>query len=455
MVAEGGVAVNDKRLKRKYGKQYGYEVLFKNQPRQVTGRVGVIIGELGMPEEYEPEFYSRFMKHVFEYIMPPLLAKIILADRGMGLIDPENPLAREPFRPRQLIDSDGSFTNKAGKPYVECPVKWVNPIKRNPWDHGYFLYKGDGPNGRPDICDKVGAKVVGWYYGHLLPEKKVSWRYQLRLVYDEAVAELSRRFPGVEFRNAYYMYPETIRQAVEELLAAGCETIVYQNINNPIYCDFEDYGYALVTVHECVAGRARVIMADQLGNQPPMREAYIQILRDRLRDLERSASVLVILSRHGHPFKKETQDVRAPLYREPLEAGVRQVMADWRGRWDVVWSFDEYADEYWDPKRTKFSTYDAYRKAIEEGYDYAIELPTEFPAENTDLMIFHAIKKFCAFSEYNRNAPIPYPDWEQPLVRTFREGKTTGIYAGCPVGPYRKYVVQAVVDSLSQVLSSR
>ncbi len=196
-------------------------------------------------------------------------------------------------------------------------------------------------------------------------------------------------------------------------------------------------------------------MADQLGNQPSLREAYLQILRDRLAGLERNASVLVILSRHGHPFKKETQDERAPLYRGPLEAGVRQVMAGWPGKWEVVWSFDEYADEYWDPKRTKFGTYDAYRKAIEEGYDYAIELPTEFPAENTDLMIFHAMKKFCAFAEYDRNAPIPYPDWEQPLVRTFREGRTTGIYAGCPVGPYRKYVAQAVVDSLGQVLSAR
>ena len=73
-------------------------------------------------------------------------------------------------------------------------------------------------------------------------------------------------------------------------------------------------------------------------------------------------------------------------------------------------------------------------------------------AENTDLMILHAMKKFCAFAEYDPYAPIPYPDWEQPLVRTFREEKTTGIYAGCPVGPYRKYVVQATVASVLEIL---
>ena len=39
------------------------------------------------------------------------------------------------------------------------------------------------------------------------------------------------------------------------------------------------------------------------------------------------------------------------------------------------------------------------------------------------------MKKFRVFAKYDAHAPIPYPDWEQPLVRTFREGKTTGIYA--------------------------
>ena len=446
--------MNDKQLRKKYGKQYGYEVLFKNQPRKATGKAGVIIGELGMPEDYEPEFYIHFMEHVFNYTLPSFLVKLILADRGTGLIDPENPLARQAFKPKQLIDANGSFTNHSGKPYVACETRWVKANKKNPWDHGYFLYKGDGPNGYPDVCDKVGAKVVGWYYGHLMPEKKVAWRSQLRKVYDEAIAELGQRFPGTEFRNVHYMDPASIKKAVEELLAAGCETIVYQNFNSAVYSDFEDFGHSLVKTHAYVAGRARVIMADQVGNHSPMREAYAQILVDQLKGLSKDAGVLVILSRHGHPFKKETQDTHAALYREPLMARIREVMSTWQGKWEIVASFDEYADEYWDPKHTRLETYAAYRKAIEAGFDYAIELPTEFTAENTDLMIFHAMKKFNAFSDYNHNDPIPYPDWEKPLVRMFHEGKTTGIYAGCPVGPYRKFVVQAVVDSITQVLDN-
>jgi protoheme ferro-lyase len=446
----------DRDQKRRYGKQYGYEVLFKKQDRQPTGKTGIIIAESGLPEEYEYPFYRHFMEHVFRYTLPSFLVGLILADKGTGLIDPGNPIAREPFQPRQLVDALGSTTNKAGKPYTECDVKWIPPArKKNPWDHGYFLYRGEGPDGSPDVCDKVGAKIVGWYYGKLIPEKKVSWRSQLRKVYDEAVKDLGKRYPEVEFRNAYYMDRESIRSAVEGLLANGCQTIIYQSINCPLYSDFEDYGFALPLIHQLVDGRARVIMADQLGNQPVYRDAYCHILRDQLKELKSGSSVLLILSRHGHPFKKETQDLRSPLYCKPLEENLRQIMADWQGKWDLTWSFDEYADEYWDPHHTKFSTFEAYRKAIQEGYDYAIELPTEFPAENTDLMIFHAMKKFTAFSEYDRNTPVAYPDWEKPLVRTFHEGKTTGIYTGCPVGPYRKYVRQALVDSLADVLENK
>lgn len=444
--------MDEKKLKKKFGKQYGYEVLFKNQPKHAKGKTGVILGELGMPEEYEAGFYSHFMAHVFHYTLPSFLVKMILADKGIGLIDPDNPIAREEFQPARLIDANGSFINKAGVPYVDCKYKWVKANKKNPWDHGYFLYTGDGPNGFPDVCDKVGAKVVGWYYGRLLPEKKVAFRSQLRKVYEEAVKELGKRFPGVEFRNAYYMYPETIQKAVEELIAAGCETIVYQNFNCAVYSDFEDYGYSLVKVHEYAGGRATVILADQIGNQASLREGYCQMLRDQLKGLKSDSSVLIILSKHGHPFKKETQDERAPLYRIPLEEDVRKVMAGWQGKWEVVWSSDEYADEYWDPSHSRFGTHDAYHKAVNESFDFAIELPTEFMAENTDLMIFHAMKKFSVFPEYDCNAPIPYPDWDKPLVRAFSQDKTTAIYAGCPVGPYRKYVAGAVVDSISEIL---
>jgi protoheme ferro-lyase len=438
----------------RFGNQYAYETFFREQDRRPNGKTGIILSDLGMPESYKPDFYINFMAHVFNYSLPVFLQHFIFADRGIALIDPANPLARKPFVPLHLVDMNGSFTNREGRPYVDCEVTWRPPgMKKNPADHGYFLYTGDGKGGSPDACQKTGAKVVGWYYGHLLPEKKVAWEHQCKCVYEETVSTLKKEFPQTEFRHAHYTYEESLSQAVEDLLAKGCETIVYQCFCNPAYSDFEDYAHALPKIHTFAKRRAKIICADQLGNQPALREAYVQIIRNQLDKLPSQARILLILSKHGHPFRKETQDKRGAEYRVPLESEMRSLMEKRGGAWDLVWSDDEYADEYWDPGNTKLSTYSAYRMAINEGFDYALEVPTDFIAENTDLMILHAMKKFKAFSTYDPYEPVPYPDWEKPLVRTFREGKTTGIYAGCPVGPYRKYIVGSAVASLTEILS--
>ena len=243
-----------------------------------------------------------------------------------------------------------------------------------------------------------------------------------------------------------------MQDAVMDLINNGCETIVYQSINCTLYSDFEDYGFALPMLHKFAANRARVILADQLGNQAACRDAYLAILKNRLIEIPAGKKVLVILSKHGHPFKNETMDLRADIYRHSLELGVREMMKNWQGQWDLIWSSDEYVNDKQIKKQLNLDTYSAYRKAIEDGYDYALEIPTEFIAENTDQMIFHGMKKFSAFAEYDRFLPIPYPDWNYPLIRRFTEGRTTGIYCGTPVGPYRKYMVQAAVDSISEVL---
>lgn len=115
------------------GKQYGYETLFKRQDKHVSGKPGIILAEIGAPEGYEPDFYVRYMEHVFDYTLPPFIQKFVLADRGIALIDPQNPLAREPFDPQQLVDMHGSFVNRNGRPYVDCKVTWKPPgVKKIP-----------------------------------------------------------------------------------------------------------------------------------------------------------------------------------------------------------------------------------------------------------------------------------------------------------------------------------
>ena len=439
-----------------YGKQYAYEVLFRNHDRKISGKPGIILADLGMPEGFDAAFYTNFMEHVFKYVLPRFIQPLVLASRGMALIDPENPLAREEFRPTGLVDMYGSHTNREGKPYVECEVSWRPPgMKKNPHDIGYFLYRGDGKPGVPDICQKTAAKVAGWYFGHLLPDRKVPWEHQCRQIFLEASTLLKEHFPDAEICHARFASEDSMKESVEKLLDAGCKTIIYQSYCNPVYTDFEEYAGSFTLLHNIVAKRAKVIFADQPGNQAPMRRAFTELAADRLKKVPGKASLLLILSRHGHPFRKETGDRRGVLYRQSLEKEMRELMQKREGRWHLVWADDEYADEYWDRQGRKMSTLDAYHKAINEGYDYAIEIPTDFIAENTDLMILHAMKKFTAFNDYDKYAPILYPDWEKPLERVFNNSSTTGIYAGCPVGKYRKHIVEAIRDSLLEIRDAR
>jgi hypothetical protein len=440
--------------KKRLGMQYGYETYFKPQDKQPVGRVGVVFAHMGVPEDYDFAFYNTYMTHLFRSILPGFVAGMVLADKGTVLSDPENPVPRDPFTPRTLMNARGETTNRQGVPYVDCEVKWVPPRKPdNPWDNGYFLYTGDGKFGAPCIAQKAGCKVVSWYYHSLLtPSGKCSYEYQVRRVYEDAQAEIRRHYDPAQVlcRLAPFVYRDRLAGAIEDLLAQGCDTIVYCSFSNPVFSDFEEYHASMPFVHRTVDGRARVIFTDQCGTSRHLQQVRSLMLQDQLDQLPEDASVFVILSRHGHPFKKETMDWRGAFCRKPLEEGLIGLMEARGGRWDFCWSNDEFTEGI------RFETRQAYLRAIDEGYDYAIEIPTDFLFENTDLMIHHARKKFTAFSEYSQYDPVDYPDWDQPLVRTFREKNTTGIYLGVPVGDrYRPYVVRAVVDSVRAVLDYR
>ncbi|MEE4115441.1 MAG: hypothetical protein V2I37_04700 [Marinilabiliaceae bacterium] len=432
-----------------YGRHYGYRVLFSRSARDTGSKPGIILADVGMPEDCKPGFYNSYMDHVFHYSIPSFLHRFILTDRGLSLIDPSNPMAREEFTPTRLVDMYGSDQNREGRAYIDCGFKWQPPgMKKNPWDFGYFLYRGDGPGGAPNICQKVAAKVAGWYYGMLLPEKKIAWEYQCGLVFNEVKEKLQKEFPAATIVHASYSDRTSLRQAVNTCLENDCDTIIYQSFCNPVYSDFEEYASVMPLLHDMVAGRARMVFAEQPGVQDSYQQAFVELVADCLKDINPSSSILLVLSKHGIPFKNDTCNTRGHLYRKPLEQKMRSLFDNRKGSWDLIWSDDEYADPYWDPKNTRLSTLEAFRIAIDKGYDYALEISTEFIAENTDKMIYHALKKFTVFPDFDVNRPVPYPDWDKPLVRTFSSGKTKAISLGCPVGKYRKFIVDAITGSI-------
>jgi len=437
--------------KSKLGMQYGFEAYFRNQDLQPVGKVGIVFGHMGVPESYDFTFYNTYMTHLFKSILPPFISNIVLADKGTALSDPENPVSRTEFKPKSLMDANGSYVDKEGIPYIDCKFGWVPPKKPdNPHDNGYFLYKGKGKFGAPTIAQKSGCKVVSWYYHSLLtPSMKCPYDYHVRKVYKDLTQALREQYPDekLAFRLAPFVYQDRLKQAIEELLADGCQTLVYCSMSNPVFSDFEEYNSTFPFVKKVVGNRAKVIFSDQSGASRHIQQVRCLMLKDQMEKISPNSSVYIILSRHGHPFKKETMDWRGAFCRQPLEEGIKEIMANWEGKWDYCWSNDEFTEGI------HFETRQAYENAIREEYDYAIELPTDFLYENTDLMIHHARKKFLAFSEYSQYDPVEYADWDQPLVRVFKEGATTGIYSGVPVGErYRPYVVRGILGTVLSIL---
>ncbi len=90
-------------------------------------------------------------------------------------------------------------------------------------------------------------------------------------------------------------------------------------------------------------------------------------------------------------------------------------------------------------------------EAINDGYDYAIGLPLEFFAENTDTLMHHALKCYENFDNYDPSEPIDYPDWSVPYSREIVQGKTHVIYNGVPVGKYKKHVIEAFYLAIDSV----
>jgi hypothetical protein len=99
------------------------------------------------------------------------------------------------------------------------------------------------------------------------------------------------------------------------------------------------------------------------------------------------------------------------------------------------------------------STNEAFWKGINEDYDYVINLPVEFITENTDTLFAHALMNFRGFEDFDVYQPIDYKDWNQPLVRQFKENNTTIIYTSVPVGKYRQPLVTAHFKSIDSILS--
>jgi protoheme ferro-lyase len=454
----------NRRLKPDY-----YEEFYKVQDSVPEGKVGIFVTGLIMPEKMDYPFFYNITQKIFNAIIPWPFRLFSKLDKGVALLDDVKYHEHEEFTPARLVDQYGNDRDIDGEPFIEKykkgEVVWQPPSKRIYLDHGYFLYTGHKA-GLPSLSGKTLNKANLWYYNLGIKQQKLPhWQGSFAVI-NGARDKIFSKYSNVEFRAENSLDYYNMKKKLFELLNAGCETIVLA-APMPIYSHFEEFNssfrHSMEYINEWKAEnpnkKVKVIMAPPMGHFQPMRQAFVDMLKDRLDTLPKGAGVTVAVTVHGMPwdyFSWEAWLELAPPFRDKLFEDVKELLKAYTfSKTNVVICQDEFSDPVWDPKEKYLSTNRAYRQAIKEGYDYVIGLPIEFIAENSDTLFHHALKNYHGFDAYNVYEQIDYPDWSIPYTREFKQDKTSIIYNGVPVGKYQKHVIRALYESLDSVLSKK
>ncbi|MCX8043632.1 MAG: ferrochelatase [Desulfobacterota bacterium] len=419
---------------------------YLHQDRKIEGKAGVLLTALGQPEHYEFDFFNRYLTQIFNAAFPPALKPIILADRGVVLLDPDNATATVRFMPQRLVDCFGNDKNQDGQDYARLDLRWVEPRDKD--SPGHYLWP-EHKNGYSDIVEKVAIKILCNYYGKM-PDKKIPYMHQHRMIFKEIEMMLAQEFPGVPMRWALAMYPETIEQAVDELIHEQVKTIVVVDFFH-VYSALEEFNSLFPEIRDAVAERAKIVFAPFAGAYPSYRKAYVKMAEDEILKLPKEKSKLLILTRHGFPdIPGDPYPELARVYYYNLKREIEATLAG--SNTHVLFADTDFAGEDMDPKEKRLATFEALEMGLEDGYDYIVFILVDFMSENTDSIFAHPTESLEPL-HFEYTGEVPYYDFNKPFRLELRHGTTTIISAGCPVGDrYRPFISRGFFDAAATVL---
>lgn len=448
-------------------KKPNYFTYYKNQDTVPEGKVGIFISHLIMPEEMiETDFFTLSQKPM-QYIPWPF-NQFATADRGVLLIDPVRFYEFESFTPTVLVDPEGSDVDKDGVPYVDKfhrgEVEWVPPREDRHLDHGYFLLT-TRTGGLPTMSAKTINKARHYWYtaGRGSVRGKVPHESGMKVIVDEAMQNIRDKYGPVPYRWITAEDFGAARALVFSLLDEGIDTLIL-SAPAPIYSHHEEFNgsfkHAMHYIHEWEEANGKhikVIMARQLGDFDVTRDTWTNMLRDRLDTLPKDSAVKIVPSIHGMAWDLTPHEawieVSPPYVNGVMNDLTNLVESYGFPRTEVVLGQDHFADIHNDPEEKYLSTNDAFWDGIRDGFDYVINVPMEFLAENTDTLYSHAMFNFEFFPTYDIYEPIDYPDWCVPYTREFKVEDTIIVYNGVPAVKYSGPVIEGYTQALKEILS--
>jgi len=448
-------------------KEPNYFSYYKSQDTVPEGKVGIFISHLIMPEEMSTVDFFTLAQKPLQYIPWPV-RNMAAADRGVVLLDPDRFYEFEEFTPAELVDPFGNDQDLDGVPYVDKyhtgEIVWMPPRENFHLDHGYFLLPTRS-GGMPSLAAKLINKARHYYYtpGKGSVQGTIPHEPGMRVIVEAAMDRMQARYGRIPYRWVTAEDFGRARAAMYSLLDEGIDTVIL-SAPAPVYSHHEEFNgafkHAMHYIHEWEyrnKKEIKVIMTPQLGDFEETRQTWVNMLRDRLDTIPAGSSVKVVMSVHGMPWDRVPHEAwieLSPSYVNGTLTALKEVLEGYDfSRAEIVQSQDHFADHYNNPNGTYLATNTAFWDGVRDDFDYAINVPIEFFAENTDTLYSHAMFNFEFFPTYDRYEPIDYPDPGVPYVREFDVEGTRVIYNGVPVGDYNKPIINAYSQALDAILS--
>lgn len=444
-----------------------YYSYYLNQDTRPVGRIGVFVSHLVQPELYREEDFVTIAKKSYQYIPWPI-RELVQVDRGLVLLDRERYYEFEEFVPTDLVDHTGSSVDADGVPYIDKyyagEVEWMPPGASH-LSHGAFLYSGRNV-GHSTVEQKLAVKARNYYYapGKGFHDGRVPHEDGNRYIVFNAMEKLEQKYGSFPWRWVTADNPTLQREALFDLLDEGIDTLVLA-APRPIYSHHEEFNgafkHAMHFLHEWQAQNGnpdiKVIMTPQLSGFDVMYDTHAAILRDNLKNVPEGVSLKLILSVHGMPWDNVPHEAwlkLAPEYVERSMARAAEVMQDYNyERLAITQSQDHFADSHNDPANRYVSTNEAFWQAIEEDYEYVLNIPLEFFAENTDTMFYHDMANYEFFDDYDVYDVVEYTDWSKPWRKRLQQDGTEVIYGGVAAYEFSGPIIEAFAQAIDSVLS--
>lgn len=438
-----------------------YEV----QDASLTGRVGVAVIALTMPEKYEIMFFENFINKIFTEVIPWPINVLAGADAGIALIDPANPRATQRFEPKVLADIWGRTTDIDGiawaEKYKRGEIRFVKPSKTIAFDNGFFLYpkrKGGIRTATAKTLLKARyvmyARLPNGYLPHFSQTKGMG----------EAALDALRTRHGIKAGAVVEAFnPAQMEQNIRSILDSGIDTLVLASVQ-PLYSDFEELKGSYPHVHDVIEAwkmdnpnkPIKIVIAPYMATATSFDELWAEELTSvaPLAAKPGASTARVILSFHGLPVSQMNSDSWTPraksaaLRLTPILKAVMQGKG--YAKVDVIQAAESFADTEEDPKNVIVSVAEEYARAKKDNVELAIALPVEFMAENTDTLFTHSTNMFNGQPGYSAYmGPPANTDWAKPYVRRFQNGGTTIMYAGAPGGDAVPRAGAVLADALA------